>query len=76
MFTDAARQAGYQGSVTLRITFLASGQVGSIAAVSGGPYGTTEAAIAAARRIVFEPAKRDGVPYTVNKTFQYSFTLY
>jgi TonB family protein len=75
-YTDAARQNNVQGSVTLRITFLASGQIGSISPVSGLPYGLTEQAIAAARAIRFEPAKRNGVPQTKQMTIQYGFTIY
>jgi TonB family protein len=76
MYTDQARQNNYQGSVLLRVTFLASGQIGGISAVRGGPYGTTESAIAAARRIVFQPAMQNGQPVTISKTVEYSFTMY
>jgi TonB family protein len=75
-YTDAARQNNIQGSVSLRITFLASGQIGGISPVSGLPYGLTEQAIAAARSIRFEPAKRNGVPYTKQMTVVYGFTIY
>ena len=75
-YTDAARQNQFTGTVTLRVTFLASGQIGSISPISGQPYGLTEQAIAAARQIRFEPAKKNGVPQTVTKQVQYSFTLY
>ena len=75
-YTDAARQNQVQGSVTLRITFLANGSIGSITPVSGLGYGLTEQAIAAARRIQFEPAKSNGQAQTVTKTFQYGFTIY
>lgn len=75
-YTDAARQNQVQGTVTLRVTFLPSGQIGGIAPVSGLPYGLTEQAIAAARGIRFEPAKKNGVPYPVTKQVQYSFTIY
>src|SRR5436190_3513005 len=75
-YTDATRQNNFTGQVQLRITFLASGQIGSVTAVSSLPYGLTEQAIAAAKQIRFEPAKRDGVPYTVTKTFQYGFNIY
>ncbi|MBK7934280.1 MAG: TonB family protein [Acidobacteria bacterium] len=75
-YTDAARQNQVQGNVTLRITFNANGSIGSITPVSGLGYGLTEQAIAAARRIQFEPAKVNGVPQTVSKTFQYGFTIY
>lgn len=75
-YTDAARQAQVQGTVTLRVTFLASGQIGSISAVSGLPNGLTEQAIAAARSIRFEPAQKNGVKQTVVRQVQYTFTLY
>jgi len=40
------------------------------------PYGLTEQAIAAAKSIRFEPAKKDGVAITKIKQIDYSFTLY
>lgn len=76
-YTDEARKNNFTGGmVTVKVTFLASGQIGSVTPVSGLPYGLTERAIAAAKAIKFEPAKRDGVPYTVVVPVQYSFTLY
>lgn len=75
-YTDAARQNQITGTVTLRVTFLANGQIGSISPVSGLPYNLTEQAIAAARQLKFEPAKKNGVPQTVTKQVQYSFTIY
>ena len=75
-YTDPAREKVVQGTVTLRVTFLASGQIGSISAISTLGYGLTEKAIEAAHQIRFEPAMRNGVPYTVQKTVQYNFTIY
>lgn len=75
-YTDEARQNNVQGSVTLKIVFLASGQIGSVTAVSRLPYGLTENAIAAAKQIKFEPKKVNGVPVTVSMTFQYGFNIY
>ena len=75
-YTDAARQNNIQGTVILRVTFLASGQIGSISSVKGLPNGLTEQAIAAARRISFEPAKRDGQGQSVTKQIEYSFSIY
>ena len=65
-----------EGVVRLRVTFLASGKVGEVTVVSGLPNGLTEQAIEAARKIKFEPAKKDGVAYTVTKLVEYTFTLY
>ncbi|MEZ5425434.1 MAG: energy transducer TonB [Pyrinomonadaceae bacterium] len=75
-YTDAARQNNIQGNVTLRITFLSNGQIGSISPVKGLPYGLTEQAIAAARQIRFEPALRNGQPQSVTMSVQYTFTIY
>jgi len=75
-YTDAARQNQIQGTVTLRVTFLASGHIGSISPISGLPDGLTEQAMAAAAQIKFEPSIRNGKPITVAKSVQYSFTLY
>jgi periplasmic protein TonB len=75
-YTDAARQNNVQGTVILRVTFLASGQVGSISAVKGLPNGLTEQAIAAARRISFEPKKIGGVGQPVTRQIEYTFSIY
>ncbi|MDQ3799663.1 MAG: energy transducer TonB, partial [Acidobacteriota bacterium] len=75
-YTDAARQNNIQGVVRVRVTFLANGTIGSISPVGGLGFGLTEQAIAAARGIRFEPAKKGGVPYSVTKVVEYTFTLY
>jgi TonB family protein len=75
-YTDAARQNQVQGTVILRVTFLASGAIGSISPVKGLPNGLTEQAIAAARSIRFEPAKSNGVGQTVTKQVEYTFSIY
>lgn len=75
-YTDAARQNQVMGVVRLRVTFLASGQIGSVAPISGLSYGLTEQAIAAAKQIRFEPAKKDGVPQTVIRQIEYSFSIF
>ncbi|MGI8639118.1 MAG: energy transducer TonB [Pyrinomonadaceae bacterium] len=75
-YTDQARTNQIQGTVRLRVTFLPSGQIGSITPVSGLPYGLTEQAIAAARQIRFEPAKKNGVPITSAFVVEYNFNIY
>jgi len=75
-YTDSARQANIQGTVILRVTFLGSGSIGSISPVKGLPNGLTEQAIAAARRISFEPKKVDGVGQTVTRQIEYTFSIY
>ncbi len=75
-YNDAARTNGVQGSVRLKVTLLASGQVGSIVPVTRLPHGLTEQAIAAARQIRFEPAKQNGIPVSRTVTIDYSFSIY
>lgn len=75
-YTDPARQNNIQGTVTVRVTFLASGQIGSVSPVSSLGYGLTEQAIAAAKQMKFEPQLKNGVPQTVTKSVQFSFTIY
>ncbi|MCA1590295.1 MAG: energy transducer TonB [Acidobacteria bacterium] len=75
-YTDAARQNNVQGSVTLRVTFLASGQVGGVSTISGLPHGLTEQAIAAAKNIRFEPEMVNGVARTVTRPVTFSFSIY
>ncbi|MDQ3131512.1 MAG: energy transducer TonB [Acidobacteriota bacterium] len=75
-YTDMARQSQTQGSVMLRVTFLASGGIGSVSVVKGLPYGLIEQAIAAANKIVFIPQKVKGINITVTKQVQYNFTIY
>lgn len=75
-YTDSARTANIQGTVILRVTFLASGAIGSVSVVKGLPNGLSEQAIAAAKRINFEPAKVNGAGQTVTKQIEYSFSIY
>jgi TonB family protein len=75
-YTEESRQANTQGSVMLRVTFNANGSIGGISLVSGLPNGLTEEAMKAAKKIVFIPAQKNGVKYTVTKQVQYQFSLY
>lgn len=75
-YTDAARTNQTQGTVTLRVVFLASGEIGDVSTVSALPDGLTEECIKAAKKIKFEPAKQNGKSVTVTKQVQYSFSLY
>lgn len=75
-YTDFARFYMATGTVALRVTFLANGKVGTISTAKRLPFGLTEQSISAACRIQFEPATKNGVPYTVTRQVQYNFTLY
>ena len=65
-----------QGTVLLRVQFLASGEIGEIKAVTNLPYGATENAIEAAKKIKFEPAVKNGKRINVTKIVGFSFTIY
>ena len=75
-YTDYARFYHITGSVQLRVTFMADGKVGLVSPVKRVPFGLTEQAIIAACNLKFEPATKNGVPYTVTKQVIYNFTLY
>lgn len=75
-YTDQARQNNVQGTVTLRVTFLASGGIGGITTIKGLPYGLTEQAISAARAMKFEPEKVNGVARTTTRPVSFTFNIY
>ena len=75
-YTDLARKNNVIGTVVLRVTFQPDGTVGPITPVRGLPYGLTEQAVAAARKIRFEPARANRKPVAVTKTVEYSFSIY
>jgi TonB family protein len=62
-----------QGAVRLRVTFLANGKVGEISSVSSLPYGLTENAVEAAKKIKFEPARKEGIFVNVTKIVEYIY---
>jgi TonB family protein len=68
-----ARTAGVQGTVILRCIFNATGKITNIRVVSGLPFGLTERSIAAAEKIQFKPAIKDGKPVSVWMELQYNF---
>lgn len=75
-YTDAARQARVQGTVSLKISFSENGGISNIEIVKALPNGLTEQAYAVAKKIVFIPATKDGMPYSTTKTVEYTFSIY
>lgn len=75
-YTDLARQNYVQGTIRLRVVFLADGTVGNITPVNNLPDGLTEQAIIAAKQIKFEPMIKNGRATTVIKKVQYNFAIY
>jgi TonB family protein len=75
-YTDEARSAHIQGTVTLELEFTAAGDIRVLRLMRGLGHGLDEAAERAARRIRFKPAQSDGRSVdsraTVHITFQLS----
>jgi TonB family protein len=59
-YTVEARQKKIEGDVELQVEFTATGQVHVISVVQGLGYGLDEAAVRAAEKIRFAPARRNG----------------
>jgi TonB family protein len=64
-YTKEAAQYRVQGVVVLNVIFTADGRITDIRVIHGLPDGLTEMAIDAARKIRFQPAKKDGQPIDV-----------
>jgi hypothetical protein len=60
----------------LKAVFSANGSVVNIRVVSGLRYGLTEQAIAAAKKIKFMPAAKDGKFVSMLLQLEYNFNLY
>jgi len=75
VYTDKARAENLEGKVILKITFRANATIGKIKVVKGlGDL--TQQAVEAAKKIRFQPAMKNGKPYTVTRNVEYTFTLY
>jgi TonB family protein len=62
VYTDEARQLRLEGEVLLEVSFSASGQLHVNRVVRGMGHGLDEAATAAASKMRFKPAMRNGQP--------------
>ena len=62
VYTQEARDLKLEGQVALQILFTASGHVQVLNVVRGLGHGLDEAAVAAASKMRFKPAFRDGQP--------------
>ncbi len=78
-----AKKDDVKGTVKLSVIFLASGEIGDVKVVEiisnekgFKENGLLEQATAAAKKIKFEPPKRNGKPYSVKKIIIYTFTIY
>lgn len=74
-YTTEAQEAKVQGEVTLKVRFLASGQVEVIGVVNGLGHGLDEEARHVAENIRFKPAIRNGQPVDHTTLIHVTFQL-
>jgi protein TonB len=77
-YPDFARRARVQGTVVLEVDVYKDGTVGNIKvirSVQPGPGGLDEAAIAAVRKVKFQPGKSSGNPVDTTVTIPLEFKL-
>jgi len=74
-YTKEAWAKGVTGTVRLRVTFGADGEVKEVVPVLRLPYGLTEEAEKVAWAAKFIPATESGEPVTVTKEMDYVFSL-
>ncbi len=75
IYTPEARQKKIEGDVELDVEFTATGQVHVLRVLQGLGYGLDEAAVTAAERIQFSPARRDGQPVDSHGRLRIVFRL-
>ncbi|HET9406927.1 MAG TPA: energy transducer TonB [Candidatus Sulfotelmatobacter sp.] len=75
-FSTAAREAKYQGGMTLLLTVDSSGVPTNIRIARPIGYGLDEQAVRAVEHWQFEPAKKDGQPVAVEIAVEVDFHLY
>jgi len=71
--TEEAVKNKTKGEVLLKLVLGADRQVTDVEVIQGLPNGLTEAAVAAARQIKFEPALKDGCPVSRELKVVYQF---
>jgi TonB family protein len=74
-YTDEARSARIEGTVSLELEFTATGDVRVLRVVRGLGHGLDEAAQRAALRMRFKPAQSDGRPVDSRATVHITFRL-
>jgi tetratricopeptide (TPR) repeat protein len=75
-YTDAARMNGEQGKIKLAVELGEDGVINFIFPFVALRYGLTEEAMAAAEKIKFEPAVKNGKNVSTIAIVEYQFTLY
>ncbi len=74
-YPPEALEAGIEGAVLLQLSVDVEGHVTDAQVLTGLGHGLDEAAVAAARRFVFSPGRRDGQPVPAVLRYRYRFSL-
>ncbi|PYS69064.1 MAG: hypothetical protein DMF69_18165 [Acidobacteria bacterium] len=61
--------------MVLDVVACKDGRITNIEVVQRQPFGTTEAAVTAARKVKFRPAEKDGQVVSQRIRFEYSFRM-
>ncbi|MEK6405540.1 MAG: TonB family protein [Acidobacteriota bacterium] len=61
-YNDEARHRGVEGFVKMRVLVGSDGKVQQVTVTSGLPFGLSEQAVEAARKMLFKPAMKDSQP--------------
>ena len=75
-YTDSARGNMTQGTIKLAVEFGADGKILAVVPFQKLPDGLTENSVAAAKKILFEPAVKDGKAIPAIGIVSYTFTIY
>jgi TonB family protein len=75
-YPEAAQREGLEATVTLQLDIDRNGRVTRAAVIEPAGHGFDEAAVEAAQKLDFEPARRpDGTPFSARILYRYAFTL-
>ena len=75
VYPEAARRAGLEGQVVLKLRVSDKGKVVEARVVESAGNGFDEAALEAVRRFTFSPGMKDGSPIATDITYTYTFLL-
>jgi protein TonB len=75
LYTEQARERHIEGEVVLEVTFVATGQLRVLRVLGSLGHGLDEAAVEAAKKIEFTPARRNGRPVDHTATLRVVFRL-
>lgn len=76
VYTEEARRNGVSGRVVLGLVLCKTGSITDVEVIKGLPQGLSEQAVKAARRIKFEPGRKDDEPVSVKVRVLYDFQTY